>query len=116
MTLQVELTSSNIEYLQASMISQIDQGQRLRQHPRNEQAEIVDTCTHGVSWSYKRNSYRAFFVDSLKVKRCHYNTDLEKATEFTRSGPKPPAPDEGDEQSDPPCDGSSSDNESIIDH
>ena len=98
------------------MISQIEQGERLRQHPRNEQAQVVDVYTPGVSWSYKRNSYRAFFVDSInpKAKRCHYNTDLEKATEFTRSGRKPTAPDEGDEQSDHPRDGSSSDDDPIM--
>lgn len=120
MTLQVELTSSNIEYLQASMISQIEQGERLRNHPRENQSEVVDTGTVGVSWSYKRNRYRAFFLDPFhpKAKRCHYNADLEKATEFTRSGRTSRAPGPHDEESDESadaCDGSSSDNDAIID-
>jgi hypothetical protein len=95
------------------MISQIEQGERMRQHPRSLQAQAVDV----VCWSYKRNSYRAFFLESLnpRVKRCHYNTDIEKATEFARSGRKPTAPDAGDEQSDHPCDEFSSDDDPIID-
>ena len=99
------------------MISQIEQDKRMRQHPRSLQAQAVDVFIPGVCWSYKRNSYRAFFLESLnpRVKRCHYNTDLEKATEFARSGRKPTCHDVGDKQSDHPCGESSSDDDPIID-
>ena len=102
--LWVELTNETLTYLRSAMLYQMQQGVKKRSHARSandvsDQVQLPDL--QGVSWSYKRQRYRAVYVnpDSGKLKT-HYNKNLAAAIGFVETGIKPSTKAEDDDRAD----------------
>ena len=100
--LWIELTNDTLTYLRSAMLYQMQQGVKKRTRSATDASDQVQLSdVQSVSWSYKRQRYRAIHVhpDSGKIKT-HYAKNLDAAISFVETGIKSSTTVEDDKQAD----------------